>query len=1490
MSLPTPPTTSHRDKENRTLSRNVAWSKQNQFHSLSTPPQGPSCKSASQNLPVKSILKQTQPILPLFDQEIREETPEPSTPLNDAQYLQTPISTIISEETSLSDLIRAYNVLAARIRPHISDWTDSSLPLFAPLCANRDILCDRVCRDVERALEDALADEEEEEQKAHRLPSPSKSPKKKKRGMSAEQAKHARDLCTICHSVLKFLGLLFSLPSVYKIFTNQQLAQMLSSVLAIPLAEQLPTPNARKTYALSIYVIQLQRLPEVVLGPASDTIAHALGRGIDGELGKEGKKGSATDGLKAIHDLSTYQPSIFIPSFVVLMDSVLSNLLAPILTSESKLLMLSVVLLKARPPCLAPPSIRKDGSPTKTSESDICRTLRTTLNIDEPVHVAHGPVWALHVLDSFIVLLGSAFKTNNRVRTTIHNLLNLMMRHKKLAVRKLGFVVWRSIVWSWHQPMLPPLDEAEVLSKEEIIGGSQKHWVLVEGMLSMGVGISICYAIVGTELTETELMRLDRILTLMVHKSDDSRNDALRCITQLVSLDQQPTTSWDIDNLLSRTFLSGIPGVLTAEYQELSRVIPSIRDELPHVGDIRSLTRDELLELGTFRVFLLLWSVAIGIRNGPDSNEDLLMDTWNAILKAVITMAEDDPEDGDAKAAHKLANALYDSLRTGPENTTSDVRAGRLLGQESHFDLAKNLRMVRQAWASLHSLLSNRLLEDYALQLLERLLEFEDVLTEIEDNVREEWASLCVDLILACEEPATVLTVFWDKSDSRWSWSATVRSTVWIRFVHSWQESKGNTWDGLLSLLTTPFCCESVWDLNTEELSTWERFLTYIVNRGLDYGMDAIGVVNSIAERLQQKCNPTFTSLARIADMLMTHVEEAFKDLTVLPDSLVDFIADTLNQSYPPSPSTKYHSTWMIRTLSHLLEACPDDLCLDLLESLQESAVLWISDERSALVDTYDEIITFYENLLMRLGDTISCSQEQMQRFAPTMNAIFIGSSKPIAAFDAFDAFWHTTSLSTSVAPEGWPEKVYEYIHGPPRTWACSSSPKHTPQQSNVAEEPQVRAISPVPVPEPSPSVSRNLDPELRSSPVLEFPESPTPVPAEDNLSLLLSTTALLSTPPRVLKVLSPLFTPETPTKPTQRQNLAPSPVIKPLPPASPSLNKRQRISDKENTSPFPTSSSPSRRDLSLQRSPPHRLPTTPRKRLFADLTGDDDAQGLESENEKEEERARKRVRISTPIPPFVLPHGKATKTKSPEMISVASASEPSSSKTRSRKSSTSSALDLSEPISNTCEPATSGSSLRRTGSKKRKAIVMDCVEIVRMSLKKSSSIERREMKTPTNRLSRRVSLGKKRSKTITFVSPVRGADAEGDPDPDVHYEEMSGMSCESDDSSDSGLTRQQLSSDDDPHLGQVTPGHLISPALRVRRERDTYSDPPSDDSDCSLLESGGGGGRSASRQVSPSREVVMRRMQRSLSGGTSASSSSPRDGRNERLRHSVVV
>lgn len=79
---------------------------------------------------------------------------------------------------------------------------------------------------------------------------------------------------------------------------DQDLGSMVTESLAIPLAPELPTPNSRKTCALAMWLLQTQRLPADVLAPAKDRITYALRRAVEGELGKEGKKGPASDGMK----------------------------------------------------------------------------------------------------------------------------------------------------------------------------------------------------------------------------------------------------------------------------------------------------------------------------------------------------------------------------------------------------------------------------------------------------------------------------------------------------------------------------------------------------------------------------------------------------------------------------------------------------------------------------------------------------------------------------------------------------------------------------------------------------------------------------------------------------------------------------------------------------------------------------------------------------------------------------------------------------------------------------------------------------------------------------------------------------------------------------------------------------------------------------------------------------------------------------------------
>jgi len=81
--------------------------------------------------------------------------------------------------------------------------------------------------------------------------------------MNEEQVRHARDLATVSHAVIKLLGTVITLPAVYNLFdgsfrqillsnffpidwarfVDQDLGSMSTQALAIALAPELPTPN-----------------------------------------------------------------------------------------------------------------------------------------------------------------------------------------------------------------------------------------------------------------------------------------------------------------------------------------------------------------------------------------------------------------------------------------------------------------------------------------------------------------------------------------------------------------------------------------------------------------------------------------------------------------------------------------------------------------------------------------------------------------------------------------------------------------------------------------------------------------------------------------------------------------------------------------------------------------------------------------------------------------------------------------------------------------------------------------------------------------------------------------------------------------------------------------------------------------------------------------------------------------------------------------------
>ena len=228
MSLPTPPKTSHRgEKENRfdaAAARSVSWSATHEYRGifaldgLKIPG-----RTAARLPPARSILKKRKHAEMLDVGEPaaqREATPEPADPLMDLEYISRCVGAVLQQESTLRDLIEAYNVLAARLRsstPMDTD-TETTWPLFQPIRADPQAFTDAIVRDLNKALIDPTAFEEKA---SSVLPSPKKSPTKKAAGgLSAEQVKYARDFSMVCHAVIKLLCFMFTVPATMYLFTS----------------------------------------------------------------------------------------------------------------------------------------------------------------------------------------------------------------------------------------------------------------------------------------------------------------------------------------------------------------------------------------------------------------------------------------------------------------------------------------------------------------------------------------------------------------------------------------------------------------------------------------------------------------------------------------------------------------------------------------------------------------------------------------------------------------------------------------------------------------------------------------------------------------------------------------------------------------------------------------------------------------------------------------------------------------------------------------------------------------------------------------------------------------------------------------------------------------------------------------------------------------------------------------------------------------------
>ncbi|EJT98819.1 hypothetical protein DACRYDRAFT_110708 [Dacryopinax primogenitus] len=342
----------------------------------------------------KGILKPSRSTLP--DLPSSSPVSMDQVVVGDVDYLLSPLQCILrsitqdtqdtqdsdSDAPTPADLTEAYTLLLSRLK-HARDLLPSALE---PLRTHSTALLIALQRDIAVVLQSPY-DPSSTRGSDDPSSEPSSTPAKK-RGVSESEILHARALLHLSHAALKLSAVLFLQPGVHALFTTQEQQDLVRSVLSLPEAGALPTPNGRKTNQVALWALGNLRLPDSAVFPHREALARVLECGLRGELGARatsvGGSGEAvrTQAYDTLTTLLTHYPSL-LPSFTPLLDLLLPALLLPKREKPAQaLLAFSLSLKKYRAHCTSLHA--SDLKHRETVESHLLTWLRSTRHSPSP--------------------------------------------------------------------------------------------------------------------------------------------------------------------------------------------------------------------------------------------------------------------------------------------------------------------------------------------------------------------------------------------------------------------------------------------------------------------------------------------------------------------------------------------------------------------------------------------------------------------------------------------------------------------------------------------------------------------------------------------------------------------------------------------------------------------------------------------------------------------------------------------------------------------------------------------------------------------------------------------------------------------------------------------------------------------------------------------------------------------------------------------------
>ncbi|KAG8998232.1 hypothetical protein FRB90_012349, partial [Tulasnella sp. 427] len=457
----------------------------------------------------------------------------------------------------------------------------------------------------------------------------------KKKGVSAEQITYARDTFVLTQSAIRTIAVILSTKAIYSVFSETSLTCITSALLSILLAPKLYLPNARKTTMLAMWAVQNIRLPSSVISPLADRFLEAIQRGIDGQLGKEGKKGAGCESLNAIHTLCRLYPAVFIPHMPTFLTHILHRCVPAAQPATSAntnnmclrataalggiaLGVLNWTRLEPHDPdlkeaqtaltdCVAAFFAEPEGdepTPTKMSSRkqqkspkrlpDNTQAAAAPLidaivyamssSGDEGVDATSNPAWGISLLAALGVLFReSLFASPLGVALFLECLSKGGSKEAKGQTKLLLRMWWPSVIWAAGK--LDQVEEARLLSLSaselRSQGGRKSVWSQsIWHLKFMGVATLTTLLNEDPESDEDREARIRVSMAWMRYAIKDNQAPAIHLLSQLVNTDWRredgERCDWQPDAVIARQLLDG--AIVTHDWKTLSALLKDVME------------------------------------------------------------------------------------------------------------------------------------------------------------------------------------------------------------------------------------------------------------------------------------------------------------------------------------------------------------------------------------------------------------------------------------------------------------------------------------------------------------------------------------------------------------------------------------------------------------------------------------------------------------------------------------------------------------------------------------------------------------------------------------------------------------------------------------------------------------------------------------------------------------------------------------------------